>query len=67
MWAWARITIPYITENGDIVMARRGSKDFPTVLSVRRIGGRYEASVVRQDSAEGRAVNSLYGMEVRGV
>lgn len=65
MWVWANLTIPYLTADGDIIMAPRGSNGFPTVLNIRQKGDRYEANVVSQDSAEDRAVRSIYGMESR--
>lgn len=65
MWIWANLTIPYLTADGDIIMAPRGSNGFPTVLDIRQKGDRYEANVVSQDSAEDRAVRSIYGMDSR--
>lgn len=54
--------IPWITGDGDIVMATREKKNYPALLSVREKEGGYEAKVVRHDSAEGMGVRSLYGM-----
>lgn len=65
MCFWSSLTIPYIADEGDIIMAPQGSKNFPALLSIREVGDRFETAVVSQESAAGRAVNSIYGMESR--
>lgn len=64
MRSWDHLTVPFVTEEGDVVMAPRGSKNYPKLLSIREVGGRLEAGVVGVDSAEGRGVCSVFGVEV---
>lgn len=57
--------MPYVAENGDIVLEARGRDRYPALLSIREKGGRYVANVVRQDSAEGLGLQTIYGMSFR--
>lgn len=57
--------MPYVAENGDVVLEARGCDRYPALLSIREKGGRYVANVVRQDSAEGLGLQSIYGMSFR--
>lgn len=61
---WVCEYLPYLTDNGDIAMAPRGSRKFSALLSIRQYGDRYVGTVVSTDSAEGRSLNSRYGMDV---
>lgn len=70
MLSWNNLTVPYVTDEGDVIMAPRGSKNFPKLLSIVREGGedeeRVAVRVVSVDSAEGRGICSVYGIEVGG-
>ena len=58
-------SMPYVAENGDIDLGLRGRDQYPALLSIREKGGRYVAHVVRQDSAEGKGLQSIYGMSYK--
>lgn len=64
MKSWDSLTVPYVTEDGDIIMGPRGSKGFPALLNIRENGEGFEVGVVSEDSAEGRGIQSVYGIEV---
>lgn len=64
MRSWDHLTVPYVTDDGDVIMAPRGSKNHPALLSIREVGEMFEVSVVSEDSAEGRGICSIYGVEV---
>ena len=55
-------SMPYVAENGDIILGPRGRNRYPALLNIREKGGRYVPNVVRQDSAEGLGLQSIYGM-----
>ncbi len=58
---WSRFSIPFVGEDGDIIMGPRMSKYHPALLSIREKGDRYEVSMWKQDSAEAMIVNSIDG------
>lgn len=56
--------VPYLTRDGDVIVAHRGSTRYPALLSIWERGGRYDIAVVGTDSAEAMAMREVYGMVV---